>query len=309
MARPDRHWVAAIVFSAVLIILISFALVDAVNGFVLVMLLSMIGAVSAFYRLFPGSRFVSIAFANFIAIYAYVFIFFTEANFAGAHFEVVLLGFTLPILAFLVGAWRRRNSIRAIVTATHLREERHFGHVLLWLAPVFAIGAVSFLAPGYRLGPLGSDISLLAAMAAISAVVLFVSRDVSTFLLDTGLLFEEFFERMAALIVPAFAFFTFYSLLVIVFGAVYRITDHLSPEALFRVNGELQKISFAEALYFSIVTLSTVGYGDIVPAANLSRMIVGVQITCGLLLLLFGFSEIISYRRDRRQHERRRTES
>jgi voltage-gated potassium channel len=301
MAAPERHSIAALAFSASLILLISFASIDVINGFVVVMLVSVVGAVAAFYRLFPGSRFVAIAFANFIAVYACIFIFFVEANFAEAHFEAALLGYTLPILAFLLGAWRRREAIRAIVMAEHLREERHFGHVLLWLIPVFAIGALSFLVPLWHLDSTDSDIVFLLAMLGISTIVLFVSSDVSTFLLDTGLLFEKFFQRIRQLLIPAFAFFTFYSLLVIVFGAVYRILDHLSPTALFSVNGVLQKISFPEALYFSIVTLSTVGYGDILPASNLARILVAVQIVSGVLLLLFGFSEIITYARDRRE--------
>lgn len=304
MPRRERHSPTAIGLSLVLIFLISVAVVDVINGFVVVMLVSMAAAVGTFYALFPGSGFVAIAFANFIAVYACIFVFFIEADFVHAHIEAVLLGFVLPIFAFLLGAWRRREAIRAIVTADHLRGEGQFGHVLLWLVPVFGIGAFSFLVPTYQLGPVASDIAFLVAMACISIIVLFVSSDVSTFLLDTGLLFEEFFERITRLVVPAFAFFTFYSLLVIVFGAIYRILDHISPDMLFRINGVLRKISFPEALYFSIVTLSTVGYGDILPASNITRIIVAVQIVCGVLLLLFGFSEIIAYTRDRRDRRR-----
>lgn len=300
MARYERQSPTAIVFSLILIFLISVAVVDIINGLVAVMLVSMAAAVGAFYALFPGSGFVAIAFANFIAVYACIFVFFTEANFIRADIAVVLLGFVLPIFAFLLGAWRRRGAIRAIVTADHLRGEGQFGHALLWLAPVFGIGAFSFLVPAYQLGPVASDVAFLVAMTCISVIVLFVSSDVSTFLLDTGLLFEEFFGRITRLVIPAFAFLTFYSLLVIVFGAIYRILDHISPDMLFRINGALHKISFPEALYFSIVTLSTVGYGDILPASNIIRIVVAVQIVCGVLLLLFGFSEIIAYTRDRR---------
>jgi len=304
MARTGPHLAKAIAFSAALILLISFAVVDVVNGFVFVMLASVVAGVTAFYLMFPGSRFVTIAFANSIAIYACIFLYFVEANFARAHFEVVLLCFTLPILAFLLGAWLRRVEIRAIVTAESAKPERKLGRVFLWLAPVFAVGALSFIVAAHAPGPVGSDVALVVAMLAISAIVLFVSRDVSTFLLDTGLLFEEFFERITGLAAPAFAFFTFYSLLVIAFGSIYRILDRLSPEALFRVDGVLRKITFAESLYFSIVTLSTVGYGDIVPVAALARLVTAAEIVSGILLLLFGFSEIIAYTRDRRDRHR-----
>jgi voltage-gated potassium channel len=69
------------------------------------------------------------------------------------------------------------------------------------------------------------------------------------------------------------------------------------------VNGEPRDLSFTESLHFSIITLSTVGYGDIVPLSAPVRLIVGMEIICGVLLLLFGFSEIITYSRE---HARRR---
>ena len=67
--------------------------------------------------------------------------------------------------------------------------------------------------------------------------------------------------------------------------------------------GETLDLSFTECLYFSIITLSTVGYGDLVPLSPLVRLVVGVEIICGVLLLLFGFSEIISYSRDKTRRQ------
>jgi len=300
MKRADRNWMVAISFTAALVLLIGFALTGVVNGFVAEMLVTVVGAGGTFSWLFPKSRYVMIAFANLTAVYAGIFIFFVEANFAQTDNAVLLVGFILPILGFLLAIARRRREIDTIVGTRHLRDAGNFGRVLWWLIPVFAIGALTFLTHDRDWGPLAYDAAFLAAMSAISAIVVLVSREVSIFLLDTGLLFEEFFRRMERLAVPAFAFFTFYSFLVIVFGAIYRILDHLAPVALFRVNGVEQKISFADSLYFSIVTLSTLGYGDIVPAVNLSRVVVALQIVCGILLLLFGFSEIIAYTRDRR---------
>jgi voltage-gated potassium channel len=141
----------------------------------------------------------------------------------------------------------------------------------------------------------------VAAMAAISIIVIAVCRDVSTFLIDTSLLFDQFFTRMARLIVPAVAFLTFYSMLVIVFASIYRVIDVYSTVPQFLINGRPRVITFSESLYFSITTLSTVGYGDVAPEGNLIRVIVAIQIVCGVLLLLFGFSEIISYARERRR--------
>jgi voltage-gated potassium channel len=138
-------------------------------------------------------------------------------------------------------------------------------------------------------------VTLLAAMAAISIIVFLVSRDVAIFLLDTGLLFEAFFERMTSLIVPAFAFLTFYSLLVILFASLYTVLDHLAGGPHFRIDGALRAITFSESLFFSVTTLSTVGYGDIVPAGNAARLLAAIEIVCGVLLFLFGVNELFSF--------------
>ena len=137
-------------------------------------------------------------------------------------------------------------------------------------------------------------------MALIALVVFLVSADVCTFLLDSGLLFEEFFEQVRRLIVPAFAFFTFYSLLVIVFATIYRVIDRYSDAAHFLIDGKGRAITFSESLYFSVISMSTVGYGDILPSSDIVRVIVSLQIVLGVVLLLFGVSEILRYSRDRR---------
>jgi voltage-gated potassium channel len=136
---------------------------------------------------------------------------------------------------------------------------------------------------------------LVAAMVVIAAIVFAVSRNVCTFLLDSGLLFEAFFEDVARLFVPAFAFFTFYSLVVIIFAAIYRVIDLYTGSDHFQIAGIVRDISFPESLYFSIVTLSTVGYSDIVPLTDTVRLVVGVEVVMGVMLLLFGFSEIFRY--------------
>jgi mRNA degradation ribonuclease J1/J2 len=56
-----------------------------------------------------------------------------------------------------------------------------------------------------------TQFAFLVAMLTIGMIVLAVSTNVAIFLVDTGLLFEEFFQRISHLIIPAFAFLTFYS--------------------------------------------------------------------------------------------------
>ena len=210
----------------------------------------------------------------------------------------------MPLFAFLVGSLRRRADIHRVILSGRMREERRFAQVLMWLVPVFGVGALTFLLPHGPDAAGAQTAGLFGGMLAISAVVFVVSHDVAVFLLDTGLLFEAFFGRIARLVVPAFAFLTFYSLLVILFASFYSIADHLPGQPNFRIEGVARALTFPESLYFSLTTLSTVGYGDISPASNLVRLVTGLEIVCGILLLLFGFNEIFSFTHGQTGHRR-----
>jgi Ion channel len=56
-------------------------------------------------------------------------------------------------------------------------------------------------------------------------------------------------------------------------------------------------LSFSESIYFSIISISTVGYGDIVPHSSVARLLASIEVVCGFMLLLFGVSELLEYPR------------
>ncbi len=298
MKRSERVHLGPAFFAVGLISLITLA-VGTELLYSLLMLATVGVGVTLFYMVFPGSRFFVIGLTNFLAVYSCIFIFFIEANFEPVPLIYRQLGFSMPVAAFLGGSWYRRDTIRRLLASPRLRDERHFGRIFLWLLPISVIGALTF--PLAELAPTAGWITALffSSMGLISLIVLWVSSDVCTFLLDTGLLFEDFFQRIKELLVPIFAFFTYYSMIVIVFAAIYRIIDRFLSGTHFLMQGEARDLTFTECLYFSIITLSTVGYGDMVPLSPLVRLIVAVQIVCGVVLLLFGFSEIITYSRER----------
>jgi len=265
------------------------------------MLSATLVGVGFFFLLFPGSRFFAIAFANCLAVYACIFVFFTETNFDPLAPWAAPVGFVLPIFGFLSGALWRRRAIRSIVTLDRMREERQFARIFRWLIPIAAAGALTFLVPSIAATEHERSVLLVLLMGAIAIFVTILSRAVCVFLIDTGILFEEFFDRAYQLLLPAFAFLTFNSLFVIVYASLYRIVDRISSGANFVVGGEVRDITFSESLYFSVVALSTLGYGDIVPRTYVVRVLMASEIVLGLLLLLFGFSEIMAYSRERRR--------
>lgn len=301
MKVPDRSWLRGILFTIVLIGLIAVASFDLTGWtFVLVLVVMVTVAVAYFHAAFPGSQFFVVALANALGVYACIFQFFVESNFRSVSLPAIEVGFAIPILAFIAGAQIRRARIRAVLELAESEGGRGVAGTLSWLIPVAAIGAATFTVPDLVLSQVGLDALFIGAMTVIGAVVFAVSPGVSAFLIDTGLLFEEFFGRISQLAAAAFAFLTFYSVIVIVFAGLYRVLDKLSGTPHFSVHGVARDITYAESLYFSIVTMATVGYGDITPMTDLARLIAAVEVVMGVMLLLFGFSEIMSYMRERR---------
>ena len=306
MARPDRYWLNGLLLTLGLYVLVSVAITDNFGLFFFVMLGALAFSVSLFYWLFPGSHLTTIALANFLSIYACLFTFFVDANFSTAAPWALKISFLLPLVAFFAGVALRREAIRLLVR--HEAETRvHYSpRLFIWLVPVFAVGIASFLLPHRSYTPETISVFLVVSMGLIGILVFVLSRDVAAFLLETGLLFEEFFDQASALLAPTLAFFTYYTFVIIVFGCVYRIVDRLIPGAHFIVYGVERNISFLESLYFSIITLSTVGYGDLVPSSPLVRAISSLQIVIGVWLIIFGFSEVLRYARERDWRDQRR---
>ncbi len=295
--RPHHNLIATIAFSTVLLGLIAWALGGtnpAIAGWTL---LSVAFLAFVFHRWLHGGGFFAAVFANAIGIYACVYVFFLSENFRGATPLAQQVGFVLPLGGFLLGVARDRRAIRAAAHQTAEPTVKSLLNSMFWLMPLGLIGAASFLVPRYPFIPDMPSSLLLAAMTMISLVAAFSARGIAVFLIDTGLLFEEFLQSVADLLKPAVALMTCYSLLSIIFGCLYAILDRYSPEPAFQIGAAMRHITFAESLYFSIATISTVGYGDLSAVSPIARILVSVEIFCGLLLILFGVEAILSARR------------
>ena len=292
MNRPFFRVVSPeIAATGAFILLIAAAFTGFSKWFVLALLVGVVVPVGLFRHIFPKAGLFAVALANLLAVYACIYVFFIESNFKEAEVPEQAIAFLLPIAAFVGACLWHRKKVQRLAEAGR-PSVPPLGLHLTWLVPVFVIGAATFALPEQL--PRGQAASaLLLAMAVIALIVGYFTDDIAIFLLDTGLLFEAFFRNLGRLVVPVFAFFSVYSLLVIVFAALYSLVDLIQPGAQFSISGQERTITFAESLYFSVVTMSTVGYGDILPVSNSVRFLAVVEVVSGLLLLLFGFAELI----------------
>lgn len=75
---------------------------------------------------------------------------------------------------------------------------------------------------------------------------------------------------------------------------LFAIAIVFSAACLYINAGQLSKGGAFNALYFSVVTIATVGYGDIVPMCHVGKLVAMVEITSGVLLLVYAFPLVIS---------------
>jgi hypothetical protein len=263
-----------------------------------VMIAGLVG-LGLFHYLFPRGLHFAFGTATGLALYTSLFVVLGEAQFPDAADWSRPVAFLLPVLFFLAAVWWRRETLHHITRREEVPNLDHIAHTARWLLFAIGIGVVCFVLPANRLGPAWQAAALLLAMGAIGAMVAHAVQDVMRMLVDVALIMDEIAGRFRHVAVPATAFLMMYALLVVGFASAYRIADALSVEALFQDADGPARLSYADALHFSVATLSTVGYGDIRPQDDGIRVLASLEVVAGQLLLLFGVAEILRSRRAR----------
>lgn len=77
---------------------------------------------------------------------------------------------------------------------------------------------------------------------------------------------------------------TLFSIVFIYSGLIYQIEHQVNPE-VFK--------SFFDALYFSVVTMTTVGFGDVIPLSQIGRVLTLMMIVTGVLIIPWQVRDLI----------------
>jgi ion channel len=86
-----------------------------------------------------------------------------------------------------------------------------------------------------------------------------------------------------------------YLMLGLLWTVAYWLVDQLTPGAFaFNTNEGKQSIRGFNAFYFSFVTLSTVGYGDITPVSKVARMLAAMEAMTGLLYVAVLIARLVA---------------
>ena len=139
----------------------------------------------------------------------------------------------------------------------------------LWPSILLALGNVIFVVAGNTFGSrtlTGIRWEFLAAFFAVTAAGLFSHLRNSRFIARAQL----------------YTAVNIYLLLGLLWTTLYLAIDSFSPGS---IQMESQADRQTELLYFSLVTLSTVGYGDIVPLSGIARIVTALEGVTGVLYI------------------------
>jgi hypothetical protein len=87
-----------------------------------------------------------------------------------------------------------------------------------------------------------------------------------------------------------------YLMLGIIWTIAYWLVDQLTPGGAFAFNttGEKQSMQGFNSFYFSFITLSTVGYGDITPVSKVARMLAAMEAMTGSLYVAVLIARLVA---------------
>ena len=90
-----------------------------------------------------------------------------------------------------------------------------------------------------------------------------------------------------------------YLILGLLWSNIYEIQLQLNPESFVHSDGAAVSRDGGSLLYFSLVTLSTLGYGDITPETDWGRILAAMQAVAGTLYIAIFISTLVSGLKDR----------
>jgi hypothetical protein len=90
-----------------------------------------------------------------------------------------------------------------------------------------------------------------------------------------------------------------YLLFVVAFMYVHGLVETLSPDSYRLAGSRLGDVAagsspFVQFFYFSMVTITTLGYGDMVPTAGVARLLCGLEAIFGQLFVAIFIARLVS---------------
>ena len=100
-----------------------------------------------------------------------------------------------------------------------------------------------------------------------------------------------------------FAATSSYLLLALIWAFAYHFVYKINPQA-FNLPDQAFDTAWLKMVYFSLVTITTLGYGDILPVSPFARMLAGVEAVVGQLYLAVLIAWLVGLTISNRQYQK-----
>lgn len=152
------------------------------------------------------------------------------------------------------------------------------------------LGALSATTKG-----LATGVIVFAGLLTCATVTALAGIYLGHYLRPRLLLYVDLFHYLYVMTNAAVAFAVGYVAIALLCAGLYAVDWRAhGGHTLTNLPAE-QPPPFGDILYFSLVTIGTLGYGDIAPASGYSKLIVAVELLLGLGWTMVVFTAVIAY--------------
>ena len=214
-------------------------------------------------------------------------------------FKISTHAFLLSILFSILALWF--NDIKITISILFSSSIK----VFLGILPIIFLKQKNFL---FKDGPLKSSCLILYYLLIVPIVDIFLELSeidkelkyffyflsfINVLLLITShimllkYVFTDFFKRKRKIVPNDITIIiTTYITLAISFGLVYTIISFFSDDIAFNnIPKTLEEFEFYfRHIYFSFITITTIGYGDIYPLTTIGQFLVMIEVITGMIL-------------------------
>ena len=146
---------------------------------------------------------------------------------------------------------------------------------------------------------------LIPASLALVCAILAVLLDPAIFrypMLAAGLVFcivavryscQEVFQAGAVDLNKVIGSICIYLLLVILWAIAYEFLELLNPGSFTGLNPQIGASRFDEFVYFSLVTITTLGYGDTTPTTLVAGIVAGMEALVGVFYMAILVASLV----------------